>query len=347
MNTYYNDVLNQPESLRKCIDGIGKKETINKYNNISQLKYDKVIFSGMGSSNYCSVSASIILANERITNFRISTSELLHYKSSLINETSLLVLTSQSGESAEIVSLIEQIPKKCPVIAITNDQNSTLAKRGNVTLLLNVEAEEAVTTRTYLASIVINNMVAYALSEKKISNFLQPLNKGVEILEDVLRKNEEITNIMLDKISNPPYLFLLGRGESLSTVEAGTLFMREIVKYPAMGLDCGEFKHGPLEMVDEKFNAIIFSPNDQTRSLNEKLACSIENKGGNVVFVTTGESSNLLNKGIAEINLPYIEKWLSPLISVVPVQLYANRLAVIRGVEAGKFRWGSKIMKEE
>lgn len=346
MKTYLEDVLYQPESLKKCLNGLMQEDNLNKLNRFSSMRYSKIVFSGMGSSNYCSYGASILLSQNGITNMRLSASELLHYELPIIDEGTLLVLISQSGESAEIVNLIGKLPPNSKVVAVTNDPNSTLARRGDITFLMNVEEEEAVTTRTYLASIVICYLIAFALTNKDIHHFEECINKGIEALKTVLLTHEQIVNRMLGQLGIPPYLFLLGRGGSMSTVEAGVLFMREIVKYPAMGLNSGEFKHGPMEMVDGRFHGIIIAPEKETRNLSEKLALSIVQKGGKVVFVTTGEAPEE-KEGLTVILLPAVETWLSPLVSIVPVQLYAERLAVKLGIEAGKFRWGSKIMAEE
>lgn len=97
----------------------------------------------------------------------ISTGELLYYEKEILNKKTLLILISQSGESAEIVNLLEQLSEEVTIIAITNETESTLASKGELVLPLHVGEEEAVTTRTYMASICVSMLFGICYSRRK------------------------------------------------------------------------------------------------------------------------------------------------------------------------------------
>jgi glucosamine--fructose-6-phosphate aminotransferase (isomerizing) len=301
----------------------------------------------MGSSHFCNYGAVITLNAQGITAMTMSASQLLHYEQGMITEHTLLVLVSQSGESAEVLHIIEEISKDVTVVAVTNNSRSTLARRGDITLCLNVREEESVTTRTYLASIVAVNLVALALIGDIDPNSLETaVASALESLESYLTSHDTATQKMRDFVGQPTSLSLIGRGYSLSSVRAGALFIREVTKFPALDFDAGEFRHGPFEMIDSNFTAMVWAPEGRTVDLCTKLAWDIAERGGKVVLVT-GRKQQAQHPRILTIGLPSAEELWSPLVDVSPVQLIANLLAEDRGFEVGKFRWSSKITSVE
>lgn len=346
MNNFLKDVLDQPDSMRKALESILTKENTNKMEEISKLSFDKVLFTGMGSSHFCNYGADIHLVQNGFASFVQSASQMLHYERNLINESSLLILVSQSGESGEIVRLIENIPENIKVVAITNNPNSTLGKRGNYTFLLGVEDEESVSTRTYLSSIILVNLIAKAITGKIKDIDISEIKDSVDKLEQLLKSYIEISEKMKAFIGVPPYICVIGRGASLSSVRAGALFIREVAKFPSIDFDSGEFRHGPFEMVDENFSGIIFAPEGITCGLNCKLAEDIADKGGKVVLVTNRKIKSAL-KNILVIEIETVNEYLFPILEIVPIQLFANYVAESKNLEVGKFRWSSKICKIE
>ena len=153
MSTYLEDVCDQAAELKAALKRYEEAGILKEIEKAGQAAFGKLIFSGMGSSHFCAIGAGIYLKQHGVDNQVISTGELLYYEKECLTKDTLLVLVSQSGESAETVRLIEKLPKDRMVVAVTNDENSTLAKRGQIVLPLYVRKEEAVTTRTYLASV--------------------------------------------------------------------------------------------------------------------------------------------------------------------------------------------------
>lgn len=347
MNHYLKDVLGQPQSIRKALDSFIRPDNLEKIIEIASLNPSKIIFVGMGSSHYCSYGASLYLNNKGFTSMVKSAGNFYYYECGLVDEKTLIILISQSGESAEIVNLVKTLPSSCKIVAITNYPTSTLGQRGDYTFSLNVEDEESVTTRTYLSSVMLVDLIAMSVvAGQARQEMSDELYGAVNSLESFLASYRDIETKIKQFFDNPLYLSLIGRGFSMSTVCAGTLFLREVVKYPAMDFDAGEFRHGPMEMVDEDFNGIIIAPSGQTFALNEKLALDIADKGGKVMFVSD-QRIQASHKNILEINIGYVNEFLSPLTTIAPVQLLSNYLAERKGIDVGKFRWGSKVMTAE
>jgi glucosamine--fructose-6-phosphate aminotransferase (isomerizing) len=258
-----------------------------------------------------------------------------------IKKDTLLVLISQSGESVEIVKLISRLPEDIFVVGVTNDPQSSLGRRAQITVVLNVEEEESVTTRTYLSSIMAVGLIGKSLIKDLNHEDIHDLSTAADSLKNLTDQWEGIKAKLMDFIPNPSYLCLIGRGDALTTARAGALFVREVSKFPALDFDSGEFRHGPFEMVDENFAGFIFAQDSHTWDLDLFLAKDVASRGGKIVFVTdkeTEESENFL-----PLLIDKIDPLLSPVLQIVPVQLYADQLARDRGFEPGKFRWNTKI----
>ncbi|MBS6644868.1 MAG: SIS domain-containing protein [Clostridiaceae bacterium] len=350
MNFYLRDVLTQPQEMKQAIKYYRTEEVRGVLEKIGELKPRKVIFSGMGSSHFCAIAPSVFLRNRGIASEVVSAGQLLYYENALWNEDILLVLISQSGESAEIVRIIEKLPEHITVAAITNQAGSTLERRGNYNLNIHVSPEKSVTTRTYLGSAVLTQLIAEAVCGNSVEHALQIMEDLTESMGRYLKSYKMQMEKLRAFAGNMNYLCILGRGYGLETVQAGALFMREVLRFPALDFDCAEFRHGPMEMVQSDFYGIVLAPAGVTQDLNIGLAADIGEKGGNVILITDTAGNVERIKGmnnIHTIQLPVVEEWAAPFLEILPIQLLANMMAEERKLPVGEFRWGSKIMRKE
>lgn len=350
MNFYLQDVLTQPQELKQALAYYQSEEVTGRLDEIAGLKPERVIFSGMGSSHFCALAPSLYLKQHGIPSEVISAGELLHYESAVLDERTLLVLISQSGESAEIVHMIEKLPEEIKVIAITNQPGSTLDRRGNYSFRIHVSPEKSVTTRTYLGSAILAQLTAQALCGLRREELWAKFNRITDCMEEYLKDYEAQMDRLKSFAGGMQYLCIIGRGYALETVQAGALFMREVLRFPALDFDSAEFRHGPMEMVQQDFHGIVLAPSGATKELNIKLAEDIADKEGRVILVTDDTKTAAELEGrdnVLVIRLPGTEEWLSPFLQILPIQLLANTLAQERNIPVGEFRWGSKVMRIE
>lgn len=342
MNQYLNDVLKQPESVREALDFYEAEGYPAAMKKLADGSFNKVVFAGMGSSHYSNFGAAIHLVSRGVDAVVKSAGEILHYERNCIDDKTLLVLVSQSGESAEIVKFLEEQPAAARVVAITNEAESALGKRGDPSFLLHVKPELSVSTRTYLTSLILSSMLSRALTGDLDLAFARAVRGSVALLEKLLSAQEEIEAAMRALMSDQKYIWLLGRGYSYSTVYGGALFTSELAKFPATGLDAGEFRHGPFEMVDEHYGAIVLAPDGPSWSANSRMASDIASHGGKAILVTNRRPADH-GKNLLVVEYGAIDESLSPLVDIGAVEIFANMVAESKGLEVGKFRWGSKV----
>ncbi len=347
---YLEDILSQKAELQKMMAHYRSGQELEKLLRLKELKGRKIIFSGMGSSHFCAYGAAVRLQQHGISSQVISTGELIYYEKECLEKDTVLCLISQSGESAETKHLLELAGDDIFLIAVTNHPESTLGRRGRICFPLYVADEISVTTRTYLSSLIVTQLIAAAVAGEELSPILAEYDKTVSRIGGYLAAWQEETDRLADFCRDMKYICLIGRGDSLSSVRAGALFFREVVKFPALDFDSAEFRHGPMEMVQEDFYGIAFAPSGRTQRLSLQMAADIAAKGGKVILITDGGacgSAVLEQENVLPVMLGEIKEYASPVLQILPVQLLANELAEEKKIPAGVFRWGSKVMEVE
>ncbi len=339
-NVFLEDVMKQHEAMEEAIKKYrGYAEVFQK---IAALKPDRVLFTGMGSSHFAAIPASIRLNQGGIVSNVYSASELLYYEWNLISSDTLLVLTSQSGESGEIVDILQKLPADRLVIGITNEPQSTLGRRADILLSMGVEPEVAVSSRTYLASLVLLNTFAALLLGESARDTLDRCQNAIEVLAAFLRDYAPVQKKAAEFLEHPSAVCYIGRGPAVGTAEASALFTREAAKYPALAFDSAEFRHGPYEMVDNRFRAIVFAPTGATFSLQVNLAGDIARHGGKILFVTN-ENVTFQSDHVLVIKHGDVPETYAPIVQILVAQLFANDMSLYQGYKPWVFRQSGKV----
>jgi glucosamine--fructose-6-phosphate aminotransferase (isomerizing) len=268
-------------------------------------------------------------------------SQLLYYELESLDEHTLVVIVSQSGRSGEITSLVENMNAGTDVVALTNDEQSPLGQRASVILNLHVSPEVSVSTRTYLAPLMLMHLFAKCRTGEYSSAVVADIKKSIDYLEASIDDFLALSGRMEAFLGMPPCITLIGRGYSLCTVDAGTLFTKEVAKFPSIPYDAGQFRHGPFEMVGPQFNAMIFAPSGTCFENQLRLAKDVAAVGSKVVFVTDADVQS--SERILVVRQQYVSQELAGLVNIVPVQCFSNYIAKQKGLVVGKFLYGSKI----
>jgi glucosamine--fructose-6-phosphate aminotransferase (isomerizing) len=358
MATFEEELYGQPEALEKTLDyyinqsGIlqdaRERFHVNGINNIT--------FTGMGSSLFtCIVAQNYISKHGYIVDIQ-DTSELLLRMPQNYPPTSLLVLVSQSGESGEIVKLLEKLRQTHnvpPIWAITNSLESTLAQNADLVFPTLAGEETSVTSKTYVSTLLVQFLLASSLVAPIFDlRALQALaNPVVEHVGALLGAGRDAISGMMDHLGAEfGHLYFIGRGCSMATACQATLNLQELCRVPAQVLSAGQFRHGPIEVVDENFRAILLNAARETGSFMEDLASSISQKwgGGKSVVVSNSGSLDGQDSNIYHVAQPITNEYLAPIGEIIPIQLFMVEQAKVRGIETpGEFRNTQKITKDE
>jgi glutamine---fructose-6-phosphate transaminase (isomerizing) len=350
MNKFLKEIEEQPKALADTLNFYLQAKEKERLNRIvtrwASGKFNKIIFTGMGSSYFIAYSATCLFNQQGITSFAINAGELLHYQSSLLDKTTLLVCISQSGESYEIVKILEKIPSEVTVIGICNESESTLVKKAQESLLSKAGKEEMTSTKTYISTYLAMYILSLAFGGKYNDSSISEIEKSIQIVSNLLKNRDQWLNDAAKIIAHVPFVQLIGRGPVYATVQQSALMFMEATRNPASALLGGEFRHGPMEMVKKDFRAVVFAPAGTTYIQSIAVTSDILKYGGKVLLLTD-EVPLLKNDNLFSIVFPCPNEALFPILSAIPMQLIVNQWSIEEKNEPGNFTRGAKITSIE
>jgi len=369
MNLFLQDILSQPAALRGALAKTDLAVVQPFRALIETQRVQRVILTGMGASFYGLYPAWLRLAGESVSAIWVDTAELIHNVPALVDQRTLVWIASQSGRSAEVISLLRLCEEQPPagLIALTNDPQSPLgqagidaAGRGNRLMLpILAEPEQTPSTRTYLNTLAVSQLAAQALipaagtepDQRAQFMELEGAAAAIEVyLEDwrgVLGKIVEIAAVGRQQAGTAsPAWALLGRGVSLTSALAGALGLQEAARIPALGMQAAQFRHGPLEMSNSRLSVWVFEggADSPEARLNRKLWSELRSLGVNAWLVASPDSVGDEDGTLAH---PAASGMGLPLAQIIPLQLLSFHLAEQAGLEPGEFRNVSKVTEVE
>jgi glutamine---fructose-6-phosphate transaminase (isomerizing) len=350
INDFLKEIFEQPLALEKTLNfylnGHGQAD-LDKLESVWKSgKFDEIVFTGMGSSFFAPHTANCVLSRNGIISKTLNAGELLHYHLPLLKERSLLTCISQSGESYEVVKILEKLSADHTVIGITNEEISTVAQKSAVTLLSRAGKEEMTSTKTYVSTLLVLSIFTSVLTKKWKQRSMPELRCAIEAVHTIIDSREKWLAPAMEFLGHPSFVQLIGRGPAYSSVLQGALMIMEAARNPAAGILGGEFRHGPMEMSKKGFRAIILAPMGATYEQGIKLASDITRLHGRVVLITNSDSV-YKNPDIYAIRIPCQDEFLFPIPAIIPLQFIVNQWAVDEGNVPGNFTAGAKVTTTE
>ncbi|NRF92435.1 SIS domain-containing protein [Paenibacillus frigoriresistens] len=332
MSKFWNEVLEQPDALLRTLDA----------NRESRILLDEtakpILFTGMGGSLAAAQLASLYLNAKGIVSSAMDTSELLYYQSKILDNYQI-ILISQSGESIEAVKFLDTYSN---IIGVTNTLGSSVALRSKQVFFTYAGKEESVAasksfTSTLLLLLLLASRFANDDLEAELLDTIAILTKTIYAKEDFLPL------IQLLHADEP--LVLMGRGPSVTTADYGGLLLKETARMFTESLSVAQFRHGPFELVAEKFQCIFFNPPGPSYEANEAFAREIAEQGGQVVYISNRAITHPTVSSITLVDA--FNEFTSPIIYVFFVQLIALEMSQRKGLVAGEAKLVGKVTGKE
>jgi len=335
---YLADLLAQPEALL-AVRTVLERTTLDAAvpNRLRDGTFRRVILTGMGSSLHALYPLHLVLCARGIASIHVETSELLIGYEALRACDTLLVAVSQSGESAEMRSLLKSGAAFGHIIGVTNNPTSALGRAANTVLLLAAGIERTVSCKTYLNTLVVLHWLGSILTASDTTAALAEVSETVPQISSYLAKWEVHVSDLSQTVKGVRSLFVTGRGRSLATAWTGGLILKEATRRHAEGMSCAAFRHGPLEMIGHDVLVLVLAGDARTEALHRQLVSDIANGGGRAELIATaGTSSEVFQ-------LPTVAAAMLPLVELLPLQMISLALAARDGREAGRFERATKI----
>jgi glutamine---fructose-6-phosphate transaminase (isomerizing) len=349
-NKFLAEINEQPRALRDTLDyyvnGEGKARLTEVLQYLTQTKAGRIIFTGMGSSYFISGMASTILNSLGIPAQAINSGELIHYQYPLLIPDTLLICISQSGESYEMIRILEKHSHQVTCIGICNETGSTLAGQSRVVLLSKAGLELMTSTKTFTATALVAIIFSLSLAGKWNGEAASRVSRIIDSVENLIETHFKWLPPFMELLGDLQYIQLVSRGPSMAAAQQGALMFMEGARNPASALLSGEFRHGPMELVKEGFRAIILAPDGETYAAHVKLAEDIIRFGGRVIFLSNKEPG-VVPDGMCYLNIPCADEYFFSIPAIIPLQFIVNQCAMEKGSVPGEFVRGAKVTKIE
>jgi len=341
--SYLSNILEQPAVLQALVESYQGHSIWQALQAEMARPYRKIVLTGMGGSYYALFPTWLYLNQQGIPAIQIEASELIHYVPPMLDEHTLLVVVSQSGESIEIQRLVQAVKGRVTLVSVTNTETNFLADHSNFPLVTRAGIEVPVATKTYTSCLALLHLLARVLTGQLQPQTFLSLSQLAEQMSVLLETSSPELDAAMEHLQNVEFLTLLGRGPALASAMNGALILKEAARLHAAGLSGGQFRHGPMEAVSPALGVILFAHQGRTTAISQRLAADISDRGGQVICI--GEPTG--QPGILDLGIPEVDEFLAPLLEIVPVQLLAARLAEKAGIVPGEFRWSGKVIWAE
>ena len=343
MSNLAQNILSQANSFHAVLDsqcGPGRKPLLEAAALLRSGR--RVLITGIGASKYAAVPLEYDLCSHGIPAVGMEAGELLHFSHPAFRD-SIVVIVSRSGESIEIVKLLDVLKGRQTIVGVTNEADSVLAKSADCTLLVGSLTDEMVAIQTYTGTLLALHLLGAAVTQQfgPACEILGALHSEFDrVVVENMNTAEEWDRFLLP----PQPVYLLTRGPSCASAFEGALLFNEIAKTTAVGQTAGSFRHGPAEVVDEAFRGILFVPQGPTRDMTLSLGCDLIRFGGQVSMI--GSELELAGAVLTR-KIPKAPSSLAPLFEIVPIQVAALRMAQLRGIVPGSFRYTQQVTRDE
>ena len=339
------EIYEQPEAVANTINGkLGKDDVLDNIFGLGSSeifsKIKRIQFVACGTSLHAGKVGRFWFEQIAKIPCYVDFASEYRYRDPLVEEGTLFVTISQSGETADTLAALRYAQEKdyLSTLSICNVPTSSLARESDHVLFTNAGPEIGVASTkaftTQLAGLMLLAMsIAKSLGvDKELrKNLADELRSLPEVIEETLKLSEDIAKIV-PHIADKHNALFLGRGMFFPIVQEGALKLKEISYIHAEAYPAGELKHGPLALVDDQIPVVALSPEN---TLTEKLVSNLEEvkARGGTLYVFGGPNSKINLERGAYIQMPECSELLAPIIYTIPLQILAYQVACQRGTD--------------
>ncbi|OGP60882.1 MAG: glutamine--fructose-6-phosphate aminotransferase [Deltaproteobacteria bacterium RBG_13_61_14] len=269
------------------------------------------------------------------------------YRKPLLDSETLLILISQSGETADTLAALEEGRRRgARILSICNVMEASIPRRSDGVIYTRAGPEIGVaSTKAFVTQLAVLYLFAVhlagvrgALPAEARREMLKEILRVPHLIKDVLKTDEQIQAVARQFYRTKGFFFI-GRGIHFPLALEGALKLKEISYIHAEGYPAGELKHGPIALVDENMPVVVLAPRN---AMFEKVMSNLEEvaaRGGKIIaLVTAGDEGKVAAKATEVIPLPQVAPELVPILLAVPLQLLAYHVAVLNGTDVDQPR---------
>ncbi len=339
------EIFEQPNSIADCLRGRldvknhsiqlgGLVDVMDKLVGAKRL-----IIAACGTSWHAGLVGEYLFEHLAKIPVEVEYASEFRYREPLIDEDDIMLVISQSGETADTLAAVREAKQRgAMVLGICNVVGSTIARETDAGVYTHAGPEIGVaSTKAFTAQVSVLAMMSIMLGQKRNTIDPEYAERLIEELDRIPGKVKEIVEQsdtikrMAELFTYAPNFLYLGRTYNFPVALEGALKLKEISYIHAEGYPAAEMKHGPIALIDAMMPVVVIAATDHT---NDKMISNIEEvkaRKGRIISITGKENEDVIDLSEFSCPIPETEDCLSPLLTVVPLQLLSYYIAVNRG----------------
>lgn len=355
------EIFEQPKAISDSMRGrINTKKDVVALGGIIEyeskmLNAGRYIIAACGTSWHAGLVAEHLFESLVRVPVEVEYASEFRYRNPIIKHDDVLIVISQSGETADTLAAIELAKSKgATVIGICNVVGSSIARNTHAGSYTHAGPEIGVaSTKAFTAQVTVLFLMALSLARKKgevslsmYHHYISELEAIPSKIESILAKNEYIKEIA-QEFTHTQNAIYLGRGVNFPVALEGALKLKEISYIHAEGYPAAEMKHGPIALIDKHMPVVVIATEQETYDKVVSNVQEVKTRNGKIISIVS-EGDEIV-KGMSDycIEIPKTDELLSPLVASIPLQLLAYHIAVARGCDVDKPRNLAKSVSVE
>ncbi len=345
------EIFEQPRSLRQTMRGrLDQRDGRVVLGGVGQLarqlvKSRRFILMAQGTALHAAMIGEYLIEDLAKVPAECEYASEFRYRNPIIEDGTVAIAVSQSGETADtLAALIEAKERGAMTLGVVNVVGSSISRETDAGVYLRVGPEIGVaSTKAFTGQVAVLTMLSLFLARRRFmsteqtSQILRALESVPDLIDRILVQSDEIRDVTSRYIDQENWLFL-GRGYNYPVALEGALKLKEISYIHAEGMPAAEMKHGPIALISDGMPCVFIA---NRGAQYEKVLSNIQevkSRGGRVIAVATEGDNEIRTHADEVFYVPDIAEPLSPLLTVVPLQLLAYHAAVLRGHDVDKPR---------
>lgn len=345
------EIFEQPKSVADAIRG-----RINIENGIARLgglrevekklqKIRRLIIVSCGTSYHAGLVGEYLLEEYAGIPVEVEFASEFRYRKPILDNKTAVIVISQSGETADTLAALREAKSKGALtLGIVNVVGSTIARETDAGVYNHAGPEVSVaSTKAFTSQLAILVLLTVYLGRQRSMSLvtgqriLRDLQKIPKAIETVLEENAKIKKLA-KKFSKTSHYLYVGRKYNFPVAYEGALKIKEIAYVAAQGYPTGEMKHGPIALIDKDALVVALVPTDSIYEKNISGLQEIKARGGKILALVTAGDNRLIKEIPETIVIPKTLEMLTPLLTVVPLQLFSYHMSVLKGYDVDQPR---------
>ncbi len=345
------EIFEQPQAIEDAIRGrLAVQEGMAKLGGLRDAadklrEIEKIIIVSCGTSYYAGLIGEYMLEEYAGIPVEVEYASEFRYRKPILGKNTAVIAISQSGETADTLEAIREAKNKGSLaLGIVNTVGSTIARETDAGVYNHAGPEIGVaSTKAFTSQLSIFALLTLMLGRQREMSHVTgkriagEMAKIPRLINGMLKKSANIKKIARKYVKYKNFLYL-GRKYNFPIACEGALKIKEISYVHAEGYPSGEMKHGPIALIDPAFPSIFIAPKDSVYEKNISGMQEIKARGGKIIAIATEGDKAIKKLADDVIYIPKTLEMLTPLLSVVPLQLFAYYVGVGKGYDVDKPR---------